>query len=365
MSSSLSKNSANNNQEDESLNSNNNVKIIIHENRKFIIDVENNRTILHWIGKVNNILIMKKPNDTNISTALYNIASYLTSEHDIKVFVEPKAYDELNQSNSNEQKNHILNTWDDTIKKDHIDAIITLGGDGTVMWANKLFNGDIHTPPIVAFAMGSLGFLTPFPIEKYKTILSNFLKGNVTIARRKRIKCYIIRENLENLNKIVNYDLVPYHYCLNEAVIARYNSNLTNLDMYVDGIYFTKVLADGLIVSTPTGSTAYSLSAGGSVVHPSVPCTLLTPICPHSLAFRPLVIPDHLPITLVSNKQSLITFDGHNEVILNDKDAVHIIPSHSFIPMLCKTTISNDWHDRIVHLLSWNSRGSAPKNYIK
>eukprot|EP00887_Chlorella_sp_A99_P006919 scaffold2.g6919.t1 len=146
-----------------------------------------------------------------------------------------------------------------------IDLCITLGGDGTVLHLASLFTEDKPLPPVISFAMGTLGFLTPFNASMARTVLSRLLW-----PPWKRV-----------------------HHVLNECLIDRGASPaMVTVECFVDGSHTTTVQADGLIISTPSGSTAYSMSAGGPMVAPSVPCTLLTPVAPHSLSFRPLVVPE-------------------------------------------------------------------------
>lgn len=174
----------------------------------------------------------------------------------------------------------------------------------------------------MAFYLGSLGFLTPFQCENFQDQVTNVLEGHAALTLRSRLRCSIHRkgerrkESLQaagssnllkpSLQRQLNYVEVNHsagsnnNNCnannsilvLNEVVINRGPSPyLSNIDIFLDGKYITSVQGDGLIVSTPTGSTAYAAAAGASMIHPSVPAILVTPICPHSLSFRPIVVP--------------------------------------------------------------------------
>lgn len=208
-----------------------------------------------------------------------------------------------------------------------------LGGDGTLLYASLLFQKSV--PPVMAFHLGSLGFLTPFQFDNFQEQVTNVLEGHVALTLRSRLRCMISRKHLMSNESPVKGDppMVPegqmvfnkgmtttstatntspttttttatatngpnpYHkqvniLVLNEVVIDRGPSPyLSNIDLYLDGKHITSVQGDGLIVSTPTGSTAYAVAAGASMIHPSVPAIMVTPICPHSLSFRPIVVP--------------------------------------------------------------------------
>lgn len=195
-----------------------------------------------------------------------------------------------------------------------------LGGDGTLLYASLLFQKSV--PPVMAFHLGSLGFLTPFQFDNFQEQVTNVLEGHVALTLRSRLRCMITRKGLsEGVGATSNTEapMVPegqmvfnqqppgtattnggqsqYHkqvniLVLNEVVIDRGPSPyLSNIDLYLDGKHITSVQGDGLIVSTPTGSTAYAVAAGASMIHPSVPAIMVTPICPHSLSFRPIVVP--------------------------------------------------------------------------
>lgn len=144
----------------------------------------------------------------------------------------------------------------------------------------------------MAFHLGSLGFLTPFQFINFQEQVTNVLEGHAALTLRSRLRCVIVRKS-DNLKvessgakKLTNI------LVLNEVVIDRGPSPyLSNIDLFLDGKHITSVQGDGLIVSTPTGSTAYAVAAGASMIHPSVPAIMVTPICPHSLSFRPIVVP--------------------------------------------------------------------------
>ena len=148
---------------------------------------------------------------------------------------------------------------------------------------------------------------------------------------------------------------------LNEVVVNRGAKQfICNLDLYLEGRRITSVQGDGLIISTPTGSTAYAVAAGASMVHPNVPSIMITPICPHSLSFRPIVVPSgaELKFTVSDNSRSsaCVSFDGRESIEINKGDYVTVRTSVHPTPCVCKTNPFDDWFDSLSVCLHWNSR---------
>lgn len=177
-----------------------------------------------------------------------------------------------------------------------VDLIITLGGDGTILNAAHLFQTIV--PPIVPFHFGTVGFLNVFNVNKHTSILQDIIMHGCRVNIRMRLQCTLQRPSEAPMRFQV----------MNELVIDRGASPyMTQIDLLAEGHPITTVQADGLIVATPTGSTAYSLSAGGSMAHPEIPAMLVTPICPHTLSFRPFLLPDSVELTLRLNMCSRST----------------------------------------------------------
>jgi NAD+ kinase len=179
------------------------------------------------------------------------------------------------------------------------DLVLTLGGDGTVLYTSWLFQRIV--PPILSFSLGSLGFLTNFEYRQYKESL-NAIMGDegMRVNMRMRFTCTVYRAPAPGTADAIEAEQFEV---LNELVIDRGPSPyVSNLELYGDGELLTVVQADGCIFSTPTGSTAYSLSAGGSLVHPDIPAILLTPICPHTLSFRPMLLNDSMALRIAVPK---------------------------------------------------------------
>jgi NAD+ kinase len=196
-----------------------------------------------------------------------------------------------------------------------IDLLIVLGGDGTMLGAARLI-GD-HQIPVLGINFGWLGYLTEFTLGELFPTLELVLAGRFNIDHRLMIDVRLYREERE----------IFFQAALNEAAVNGAPARITEFDCYIDGMMMTTFRADGMIVATATGSTAYSLSAGGPIVHPGVPAILLTPICPHMLSNRPVVVPGESRIDIVFNgikDKLLLTLDGQQVVDLQPHDRVVI-----------------------------------------
>lgn len=544
------------------------------------------------------VLIIKKPGDHEVAQALYDVALWLQAHHKT-VWVEPNVHVEESTLLP------FLHTWSGPHELVdlhlHIDLIVCLGGDGTLLWASNLFKTSV--PPVISFSLGSLGFLSPFPIDRFEEALTKVFAGGFHLTLRSRLVCTIVRgrqtsggggiggtsrrtkvelqagtmgrgvsEPLANHNpattsettndsnsatatatsennvdasstspikqhtvdhphpsmsiaKARHYSLsaqgfprpvdlasptptpvgvgvsepvtesahpiathsaalsppptavtpsphlrshnsfgggqsigvelvvddavdvdccvcgvdgggvggglpdvgededfrppafarsetgntattdnntanantnttsasstertrracthhddtdalsaddVESYVCMNEVIIDRgLSAYLTLLDCYVDGMLFTRCQADGIIVGTPTGSTAYSLSAGGSMCHPEVPCMLFTPVCPHSLSFRPLLFPDtstlQIKVSSESRGANCASFDGRHRAALNPGDSLLISMSRWPLPSICRLDGTTDWFDGVRSVLQWNSRTASQKSFL-
>ncbi|KAK0454761.1 ATP-NAD kinase-like domain-containing protein [Armillaria borealis] len=228
-------------------------------------------------------------------------------------------------------------------KADPIDLVVTLGGDGTILHASSLFSAGA-VPPVLSFSMGTLGFLLPFHIDDFAKALESVFQGKATILNRMRLACTFYDENL--VKKKNNVDDGIDWQVMNEIALHRGSSpHLNTIDIYVDGQHLTEA-SDGLIISTPTGSTAYSLSAGGPIVHPSLSALVMTPICPRSLSFRPLVFPSSSSITLRIGDRSRapagVSMDGRTSHVLQPGESVNIQASPYPVPCINRSSISDE-----------------------
>ncbi|MCZ0932491.1 MAG: NAD(+)/NADH kinase [Oligoflexia bacterium] len=195
------------------------------------------------------------------------------------------------------------------------DLIICLGGDGTYLKAVKCSK----SAPILGINMGSLGFLTPHSAEDSLALLEKFFKGKMTFKKNYFLQTKLYSNKLTSLQK--NRTELPLErltktersfQSVNDVVIERGSFNhLINLSIFINKNYIYSLKSDGVIVSSPMGSTAYNLAAGGPILHPKVSSFVITPICSHSLTNRPIVIPDNSEIHLVlENTKAYLTIDG-------------------------------------------------------
>ncbi|KAJ9114667.1 hypothetical protein QFC22_005543 [Naganishia vaughanmartiniae] len=297
------------------------------------------------------------------------------------------------------------------------DFVVTLGGDGTVLFTSWLFQRIV--PPVLPFALGSLGFLTNFDYSNFRKTIDNVVDDGIRVNLRMRFTCVVYRaiapeedkrkgpsrkaikstggdilisrvgrdgwESVESSNagappcrqkkdkEIMCYSTRPVETfeVLNDLVVDRGPSPYVSLlELFGDDHHLTTVQADGLCIATPTGSTAYSLSAGGSLVHPGIPAILISPICPHTLSFRPMLLPDSMEVRVCvpynSRSTAWASFDGRGRIELKpdldlvssdaEGDYIKITASKYPFPTVCAEERSVDWFHSISRTLRWNER---------
>jgi NAD kinase len=231
---------------------------------------------------------------------------------------------------------------------DDIDLVLTMGGDGTVLNAAWLFQQTV--PPILSFHFGTLGFLTMFNFAEHRDVLSRVIQEGTRVNIRMRLECRLKSSGAQVV-----------HQVMNEVVVDRGPSSfMSSLELFGDGELLTSVLADGIIFATTTGSTAYSMSAGGSMVHPDVPAILVTPICPHSLSFRPFLVPASVELSLrlspEARSTAWIAFDGRARYQLGLGDSLTIVPSKFPVTTACRKNQTKDWFEGLSQALHWNEK---------
>ena len=305
-----------------------------------------------WLEAPRNALVVKKIHDAAAAEMMIRATRVLKSKG-VTAWLERAVWDEFAELQGDCQ------TWDAGDANFHLDEIIdfivVLGGDGTILWASKYFPKAM--PPVVPFAMGSLGFLTSHRVDDMEKKLAVVMQGDFTISMRSRLVAKVV--SAEGVSS-------QWRYVLNEVLIDRGPKPvMVELDIAVDGYHVTKVAADGVILSSPTGSTAYSLAAGGSMVHPGVPALCVTPICPHSLSFRPIVLPDSVVVTITCPRDARNTawaaFDGKFQTELARGDAVVVRVAGFPVPSVCNASENNDWFAAVKQGLLWNARGADQK----
>ncbi|KAJ8984343.1 hypothetical protein NQ317_012564 [Molorchus minor] len=318
---------------------------------------------LTWYKPPLTVLVIKKVRDVSVLSPFVQLVQWLIEEKRMVVFVEAAVMEDahLDQYKSFSTIKDKLMTFRDGKDDltDKIDFIICLGGDGTLLYASQLFQQSV--PPVMAFHLGSLGFLTPFRFDNFQEQVNNVLEGHAALTLRSRLRCIVMKKNDPN-NKSNDMPNTPTNLLvLNEVVVDRGPSPyLSNIDLYLDGKHITSVQGDGLIVSTPTGSTAYAVAAGASMIHPSVPAIMVTPICPHSLSFRPIVVPAGVELKIVTSDEarssSYCCFDGRFQQELHPGDSLRVTTSIYPVPSICAQDQISDWFDSLAECLHWNVR---------
>ena len=228
------------------------------------------------------------------------------------------------------------------------DVIVVLGGDGTLLAASHLLESS--TVPIVGVNFGSLGFLTEITLPEMYATLDSVLAGRYDYEDRRMLRALIQRPGQPDAVGDVLNDVV-----ITKAVVSR----IIELDVTVDGTFVSAFRADGLIVSSPTGSTAYNLAAGGPILHPSLPAVVLTPICPHMLTNRPLVVRDEGVIEVRLHGEDVdvhITLDGQRGFAMTPADRVTVTRSPRTLRLV--KAAGRDYYEVLRTKLKW---GEAPR----
>jgi NAD+ kinase len=209
---------------------------------------------------------------------------------------------------------------------DHAHLVIVFGGDGTLLSVARHLAG--RGVPLLGVNLGGLGFMTEFPAAESLDDLASAIEGRLAIEERSLLASAVRRGG-----EIIHQDIALNDAVINKSALAR----MIDLEVTINGEPLSVYKADGLIVATPTGSTAYSLSAGGPIVHPSMGAVILTPICPHTLTHRPIVLPDTavVEITLAgADDEVLLTLDGQVGRGLLPDDTVVISKAEGTLPLI-------------------------------
>lgn len=358
---------------------------------------------------VRNVMIVTKARDNQLVLLTRELAQWLLrtprygSDLGVNVYVDAKLrgskrFDAQRLTDEHPRFQHMLKYWTPDLcwsQPEKFDLVLTLGGDGTVLFTSWLFQRIV--PPVLSFSLGSLGFLTTFEYDRFRDHLSRVMGDDgMKINLRMRFTCTVYRDGVlgQEMQEGEQFEV------LNELVIDRGPSPyVSNLELYGDNELLTVVQADGCIFSTPTGkshhtthhtphhtapfptapheyqftnryppktgSTAYSLSAGGALVHPDIPAILLTPICPHTLSFRPMVLSDTMLLRVSVPRSSRATaycaFDGKGRVELRQGDSVTITASQYPFPTVTRT--DTEWFDSVSRTLRWNVRAATQKGF--
>jgi NAD+ kinase len=226
-----------------------------------------------------------------------------------------------------------------------LDLVIVLGGDGTLLSAVRATAAiDV---PLLGVNLGSLGFLTDVPLSSLFSMLDQVAQGRAPVEQRSLMQCDLMRGE-----QILGSYLVFNDAVVNKTTLARLN----HYDLFVDKMFVSSYRADGMIVATPTGSTAYSLSAGGPVLMPTVNAFVITPVAPHSLTHRPLVVPDSAVVELLlrsDEEVAYLSLDGQPGLDLKDGDRVRCRRSEHKVSLFRTET---DFFKVLRTKLKWGER---------
>jgi len=228
------------------------------------------------------------------------------------------------------------------------DLAIVVGGDGTFLGAvralGEFFGDKENLPPVLGVNTGSLGFLTESSINGWESVLKKGLESGFNIEDRAMLDVYVGGEK---------------HTVLNDVVVKRNSvARMIDFDVHYNGGFISNTKADGVIVSTPTGSTAYSLAAGGPIMHPSIPAFVITPVSPHTLTNRPIVVADTGEIQIIVKKDVedvLVTLDGQKGICCNGDNKIIVKRSRRVLKLIHPQALT--FFDILEDKLSFGKRG--------
>jgi NAD+ kinase len=268
------------------------------------------------VAPIQRVGIISKPKKTEVREIVPTLLEWLR-KHNIEAFID-------------RETGAIMNTKEHCLTRNEmpgkVDLLIVLGGDGTLLATARALNR--KPVPILAVNLGGLGFLTEITCEELYPTLEMVVAGTHQTDRRVQIEGELIRAD-----EILTSFLALNDVVLNKGAIAR----IFDFELRVNGELVSTYKSDGLIVSTPTGSTAYSLAAGGPIVTPSVQAFLVTPICAHTLTQRPLVLPNSVKIevTVKSLREAAyLTVDGQVGIAAHSEDVVRMRKADSFVELI-------------------------------
>jgi NAD+ kinase len=281
--------------------------------------------------------IVTKPHEPRAAEVAARIARW-AAEHEINLFVNDRVKDgDLPPGTFKATAREIA---------DHCDVLVALGGDGTMIATARLVSG--RGTPVLGVNLGTLGYLTEFTVEDVVPALEFVVRGDYEVDRRLMLEWRVLRDG----------DQVGAGTALNDVVVNKSAlARIIDIDFTVGGQYVTSFRADGLILSTPTGSTAYNLSAGGPVIVPGVEAIAVAPICPHTLTNRPLVLPHYAEIRLcihTREQEVMLTSDGQTGMPLMADDRVELRKSaRTFNTIAAK---DRDYFEILRSKLKWSGR---------
>jgi NAD+ kinase len=279
--------------------------------------------------------IISRPNRPQVAQIIPSLLAWL-ADHGYKVIIDLE---------TSQYANGPLVVPRAQMASHPLDLMIVLGGDGTLLSAARVTAAvDV---PLLGVNLGSLGFLTEVPLQSLYPMLEAIGHGRATVEHRSLMQVELLREDQVRGSYLVFNDAV-----VNKTALARLNT----YDLHIDKTFVSSYRADGIIVATPTGSTAYSLSAGGPVLMPTVKAFVVTPVAPHSLTHRPLVVPDSVEIEILlrsGEELAYLSLDGQPGLDLNDGDRVRCRLSQHQVNLFRTGT---DFFHVLRNKLKWGER---------
>ncbi len=226
------------------------------------------------------------------------------------------------------------------------ELVVVLGGDGTLIRGARLLGG--RPVPILGINLGSLGFMTEVPAAEGLDVLEEVVAGRGSVQQRMKLACRVLRAGVVAVEDEVLNDVV-----INRGALSRIADHETR----IDGKLIATFKSDGLIVATPTGSTAYALAAGGPIIHPGLDCALIVPICPHALTQRPLVVPGDQVVSIHLGAEATdiyVTFDGQSGHALQAGDTLEVRRSPNRVLLVSNPRL--DYFAVLREKLHWGER---------
>jgi NAD+ kinase len=278
--------------------------------------------------KIKRVGLVIKPHAPGVEAILEEMIKYF-NEAGIECLLEEAAAEKLHRDGGIQREKIPGN----------VDLIVVLGGDGTLLSIAHL--AAQKSVPVLGGNLGSLGFLTEVPRDEIKLTLDSYLKGNESIINPRRLL------KVQKGNSVF--------YCLNDVVINKGAlARMIQCVIWIDDKEIATARADGLIIATPTGSTAYSLSAGGPIIQPQIPAFIISPICPHTLSFRPMVVSSSSVIkikVLPTEEKTYLTLDGQRGMLMSKDDEVEVRSSE--LDFLLISSPKRNYFDLLQEKLGW------------
>ena len=287
-------------------------------------------------AKPRSAAIISKPTKPELSRIAPEVAEWLRA-HGYKVFIDPETAAYIPGSTNIVEREKLAEVAPE--------FVVVLGGDGTLLSAARAVA--CAGVPVLGINLGSLGFLTEVPLSELYSTLEAIEQGHCSVEARSMLHCRLERRG----------QVIAEHRALNDVVVNKSAiARLANFDLFIDKVFVSNYKADGLIVSTPTGSTAYSLAAGGPILTPSVEAFVITPVSPHALTHRTLVVRDTSEI-VIENKsgqeEAFLSIDGQIGMPVLEGDLVHCWKSEYRVKLL---RMRKTFFDVLRTKLKWGQR---------